>query len=104
MPLASWLFIKGTESIWVERPHGHTMIVAGPGPVRKKHRLSNETELQAFQTTLAEELVGAGWFLWGFDRERRTGGDRRTGGRAGSDRRASARAVRSTGGRRRAAQ
>ncbi len=91
MPLASWLFIKGNESIWIERPHGNTIIVAGPGPVRKEHHLSSESELQAFQATLAEELAGAGWFLWGFDRERREGRDRRAGSRGGADRRASER-------------
>lgn len=92
MPLASWLFIKGTESIWIERPHGYTIIIAGPGAIRKEHALSSESEVQAFQVSLAEELAQAGWFLWGFDRERRASRDRRVGNRGGSDRRATARA------------
>jgi hypothetical protein len=87
MPLASWLFLKGTESIWIERPHGRAIIVAGPGPAKEEHNFSTDEALQAFQVTLTETLAGAGWFLWGFDRERRGGPDRRAAGRGGADRR-----------------
>jgi hypothetical protein len=30
MPSSSWLFIREQESIWIERPHGFSVIVAGP--------------------------------------------------------------------------
>ena len=34
---ASWLFVKGTESIWIVRPHGYSMIVSGPGTAGARH-------------------------------------------------------------------
>jgi hypothetical protein len=71
MPLGSWLFIRGSESIWVERPHGRVM-------------------LDAFQVALAERLTSAGWFLWGVNRERRVSGERRSVARSSPDRRRSA--------------
>jgi hypothetical protein len=87
MPLASWLFVKGTESIWIERPHGRVMVVAGPGTARQQRDFSSEDALQQYQVTLAEELTEAGWFLWGMDRERRSSADRRQASRTTPDRR-----------------
>jgi hypothetical protein len=87
MPLASWLFIRGTESIWVERPYGHVMIVAGPGTSREERSFSDEPALQAFQMSLAERLSEAGWLLWGFNRERRVRDDRRSARRDTPERR-----------------
>jgi hypothetical protein len=87
MPLASWLFVKDGQSIWIERPHGYTMIVAGPGAAREEHDFSDEQAMEAFQVSLVERLTEAGWFLWGFDRERRSGRDRRTVDRNVPDRR-----------------
>jgi hypothetical protein len=84
MPIASWLFIRGSESIWIERPFGTTLIVAGPGPHRQKRLFINEKELQRFQIALAEDLSARGWFLWAYNGDRRqrdqaipTGRDRR---------------------------
>ena len=87
MPMASWLFIKDGQSIWVERVPGHSMIVAGPAAARETRTFSNEDALQAYQISLSERLTGGGWFLWGFDRERRETADRRDAARPGSDRR-----------------
>lgn len=87
MPLASWLFVKDGQSIWIERPYGLLMIVAGPGSAREQHQFEDETALQAFQVSIGERLTEAGWFLWGFDRERRTGRDRRGIDRRTPDRR-----------------
>jgi hypothetical protein len=87
MPLASWLFVRGAESIWIERPHGHTMLVAGPGTFREEHDFSDEDALQAYQVDLATRLTDAGWFLWGYDRERRARADRRQSPRDAKDRR-----------------
>jgi len=87
MPLASWLFVKGTESIWIERPHGHVMIVAGPGASRHERDFPDEEALQQYQVTLAEELTEGGWFLGGMDRERRSAADRRQASRTSPDRR-----------------
>lgn len=88
MPLASWLFVKDGESIWIERPYGCSIIVAGPGAAREHHDFDSEAELQGFQIATAERLAERGWFLWGFDKERRTGPERRTLQRTTRDRRA----------------
>ena len=89
MPLASWLFIKDGQSIWVERPHGLSMIVAGPGSAREQHEFPDEQALEAFQIAIGERLTESGWFLWGFDRERRVGRERRKIDRTSPDRRQS---------------
>ena len=87
MPLASWLFVKDGQSIWIERPYGYAMIVAGPGSAREEHDFPNEAAMEAFQVALVERLTEGGWFLWGFDRERRSGRDRRGSDRTAPDRR-----------------
>ena len=87
MPLASWLFLRGNESIWVERPHEHTMLVAGPGAQRDERTFISEQAVQEFQIALATRLSGEGWLLWGFDRERRQAADRRSVERSTGDRR-----------------
>lgn len=87
--MASWLFVKNQESVWIERPHGLTLIVAGPGPAREERRFADEQALDAYQITLAERLTAGGWFLWAFDRERRQGPERRQSTRTSGDRRQS---------------
>jgi hypothetical protein len=74
--MSSWLFIRGRESIWIERPYGLSFIVAGPRAARAHLVFASEDALQAYQVATAERLTRAGWFLWGFDRERRTRGER----------------------------
>ena len=73
MPQSSWLFIKDGQSIWEERS------------------FPNEDSLQAFQMSLGKRLTSSGWFLWGFDRERRETTERRGVARPGGDRRAARR-------------
>jgi hypothetical protein len=87
MPLASWLFVRGSESIWVERLHGYTMLVAGPGVQCEEREFNDESTLQQFQIALATRLVDAGWFLWGYNRDRRERLDRRSTSRQAVDRR-----------------
>ena len=87
MDQGSWLFIKGSESIWVERPHGRLMIVAGPGAARDVREFDDDGAVEAFQVSLAERLTSAGWFLWGVNRERRQAPDRRQVKRGTPDRR-----------------
>jgi hypothetical protein len=72
MPISSWLFIRDRESIWIERPCGLSVIVAGPGSARAHLVFQNEDALQGYQVAAAERLTRAGWFLWGFDEQRRS--------------------------------
>ena len=53
MPIASWLFGPGSESIWIERPFGTTLIVAGPTHCRQERTFITEKALQRFQIQLA---------------------------------------------------
>ena len=87
MTPASWLFIKGDQSIWIERPFGHSMVVAGPGPESEQHDFKDEDALQRYQIALADKLASAGWLLWGVNRQRRSGAERRGSNRESSDRR-----------------
>ena len=87
MPHSSWLFIRGSESIWIERPFQSSLIIAGPGPRREQRDFINDAALDAFQIELAERLASQGWFLWAHDRDRRTGAERRTSKRESPDRR-----------------
>jgi hypothetical protein len=72
MPIASWLFIRGSESIWIERLPGYTLIIAGPGSRRQQRRFFTEEQLQRFQMRLAEKLAGQRWFLWAYNGDRRS--------------------------------
>jgi len=72
MPIASWLFIRGSESIWIERLAGNTVIIAGPGHRRQQRRFFSEEQLQRFQMRLAEKLAGQRWFLWAYNGDRRS--------------------------------
>ena len=86
-PPSSWLFIKDNKSIWVERPHGRLLVVAGPGPEHEQRDFISDEALDQFQMALAERLAGDGWFLWGVNRERRLAADRRRISRGTVDRR-----------------
>ena len=62
MPLGSWLFIKGSESIWVERPHGRVMVVAGPGAARDVREFDTDPALgPPAAWTLREFVPHAGY-------------------------------------------
>ena len=37
----------------------------------------DENGVEAYQVATAERLTRGGWFLWGFDRDRRQSGERR---------------------------
>jgi hypothetical protein len=87
MPLASWLFVRDAESIWIERHDRCTMLIAGPGPRREQREFINEDALQRYQVDVATRLTGEGWFLWAFDRDRRGTPDRRGTRRPSTERR-----------------
>ena len=86
-PPSSWLFIKDNQSIWVERPHGRLLVVAGPDTQHEQRDFISDEALDQFQMALAERLAGDGWFLWGVNRERRIAADRRRTSRGTTDRR-----------------
>lgn len=85
--MASWLFVKGQESVWVERPHGCKLVVAGPRHSREEHDFADDNALDAFQIALAEQLTSGGWFLWASDRDRRRSHERRQSNRPEPNRR-----------------
>ena len=84
---STWLFTKGTESIWVECVDGQALLIAGPGTERKAVEYPSEDELQTGQIALAETLSAGGWVLWPAEKGRRSGRERRAASRDGSDRR-----------------
>lgn len=84
---STWLFTKGTESIWVERVDGQALVIAGPGTARKAVEYHSEDELQSGQIALAETLSASGWVLWPAEKDRRSGQERRAASRDGADRR-----------------
>jgi hypothetical protein len=88
MHASSWLFVKGDQSIRVVRPLAATALsVSGPGRARAQYAFDGEAAVQAYQMELAEQFSAAGWILIGQDYERRSGQERRTTTRGGTDRR-----------------
>jgi hypothetical protein len=57
MAFSSWLFIRDPEGIWIERPYGYSIIVAGPGSARAHLVFTDEAALQGFQVATAERLA-----------------------------------------------
>ncbi|HEY6362571.1 MAG TPA: hypothetical protein VIX63_15775 [Vicinamibacterales bacterium] len=88
---ASWLFVKGEETVWILRPEDFVLLIYGPGPTQKRHTFDGEASMEGFHVWLAEELMSSGWILWGIDRDRRSGHDRRGTRRDVPDRRLAAR-------------
>jgi hypothetical protein len=86
---ASWLFVRGIETIRVVLGGEWKLLVSGPGAKRWSYTFDSDEERFQFQTSLEERLRLQGWALEGYDRERRAGGDRRAGQRATRDRRRS---------------
>jgi hypothetical protein len=91
---ASWLFIKGEETIWLLRSAADQIVVCGPGTCREHFHFEGDAAMGSFQVSFAERLMAGGWILWGVDRERRRGQDRRGATREGPDRRLGSPAMR----------
>jgi hypothetical protein len=82
-----WLFVRGVESVWIERPNAQALLIAGPGAARERRTFSTGHEADAYQTTYTNRLTKTGWVLLAFDHDRRAGHDRRGTARRTTDRR-----------------
>ena len=88
MSVLAWLFLRGAESIRIERdPKAFVLRIDGPGYEREVHAFKDEAEVAEFQRNYEARLMAEGWML-GASHERRSGRDRRTNSR-GTDRRRS---------------
>jgi hypothetical protein len=62
MPPAVWLFVRGAQSLRVERPAGIlALLVKGPAAARRWYAFDRESELLEFQRTFERGLRGDGW-------------------------------------------
>lgn len=82
----AWLFVRGSESIWLQRSAERELTVLGPGTLRHVYAFESVRELVQFQVSIEQRLVGGGWVVEAFNPERRGGGERRQATR-GNDRR-----------------
>jgi hypothetical protein len=87
----SWLFVLGEESIWIVHGGEGATFVYGPGTLQQCYQFTTEAARDAYQVSMTERLLGDGWMLWGVDRDRREGRDRRGASRTTPDRRATRR-------------
>jgi hypothetical protein len=87
VPPASWLFVRGIESIRVVVGGEWKLLVSGPGAKRWSYTFDSDEERFQFQTSLEERLRLQGWALEGYEHERRDGTERRTARRGTRDRR-----------------
>jgi hypothetical protein len=84
---ASWLFVRGIETIRVILGDEWKLLVSGPGAKRWSYTFDSDEERFQFQTSLEERLRLQGWALEGYDHDRREGSERRSAQRASRDRR-----------------
>ena len=85
-----WLFVRGADSVRVIRaatPEGRArLLIFGPGNTHTTQEFDNVVACTTYEAALEKELVADGFTLEQFT-DRRTGADRRTAPRGGSDRR-----------------
>jgi hypothetical protein len=85
----TWLFARDAERLELRRdvdPASTSLVVAGPNSART-FVFRDHAALVAFQAGFEQALTQSGWRLEGFQPERRSGQDRRTIPRAGTERR-----------------
>jgi hypothetical protein len=87
---ASWLFVRGRESIRVVLSDEWMLLVSGPGSKRWSYTFKSDEERTEFQRSLEGRLRVQGWVLEGYETERRLGGERRVRRRGARDRRTAA--------------
>lgn len=71
----AWLFVRGSDSVWVQRPSETTfdLVVHGPLSTVRNYSFGSEGELDGFLGNVETRLLCAGWMLERFD----PGDDRR---------------------------
>jgi hypothetical protein len=64
----AWLFVRGGESIWIQRSEEGAFDLAMHGPSFTRHHYSfrDGRELNAFLANAEQRLVPAGWTLQRF--------------------------------------
>jgi hypothetical protein len=83
----SWLFVLGEESIWIVHGQEGVTFIYGPGDLQQCYQFTTTAARDAYQISMTDRLLGDGWVLWGVDRDRRQGRERRQGSRDTPDRR-----------------
>jgi hypothetical protein len=65
MSTSDWLFVRGTECMWVRRSPATPLdlVIQGPGKLRRIGSFTSEQELREFQRDLRSRLVRTGWML-----------------------------------------
>jgi hypothetical protein len=67
-----WLFVRGSESIWLQRSMDDDLRVVLHGPLahRREFAFHGELELLDFLNDVERRLVASGWSLQRFDQGR----------------------------------
>jgi hypothetical protein len=70
-PVYTWIFVRDTEILTIERLTPLRVAVSSPAGERRVHEFETPVTLLEFQLGLQSDLVGAGWSLDSFQPERR---------------------------------
>jgi hypothetical protein len=70
-PVYTWLFVRETESLTIERLTPVRMAVSSVAGERRIHEFDTPVTLLEFQLGLQSDLIRAGWSLDSFHPERR---------------------------------
>ena len=83
----SWLYTRGTESVYIYEVSPLQLAVCGPGAERSVRMFTTSQDLFQFNQRHTNGLSAAGYRFDGFGIERRSGTDRRRVSRSPNDRR-----------------
>jgi hypothetical protein len=70
-PVYTWMFVRETEILTIERLTPLRMAVSSVTGERRIHEFETPVTLLEFQLGLQSDLIGAGWSLDSFHPERR---------------------------------
>ena len=83
-PVYTWMFVRGSERLTIERPTILKLVVSMPGGEPRAFDFESTAALMEFQVGFEKHLTATGWSLEAFHPERRSGGDRRGAPRPGA--------------------